>query len=126
MKATHHGAVGSNPGQAMHDLARSLFPICRSITGDGIRQTLKRLQEHVPEMTLHEVPSGQKAFDWAIPDEWNIRSARLVGPDGNIVADFATNNLHVVGYSIPVDTTLTLEELQTRSFLKILEGRTKK
>ncbi len=99
-------------GEAMHALAAELFPICRSITGDGIRQTLKMIGGHLPGLMLHEVPSGTQVLDWVVPDEWNIRSAKLVGPDGEIVADFASNNLHVVGYSEPVDLELTLDELQ--------------
>ena len=105
-------ATAKSDGQAMHDLARRLFPICRSITGEGLRETLHVLREHLPEMTLHDVPSGLQVFDWVVPDEWNIRLGRLVGPDGETVADFTHNNLHVVGYSEPVDKVLSLEELQ--------------
>jgi len=85
----------------MHALASRLFPICRSLTGDGVRQTLRILQEWLPGF-----------LDWVVPDEWNIRGAKLIGPDGEVIADFAVNNLHVVGYSEPVDVTLSLEELQ--------------
>jgi aminopeptidase-like protein len=99
-------------GQYMHDLARRLWPIHRSITGDGVRQTLAILQEELPGLTIHEVPTGTEAFDWTVPDEWTIRGARLIGPDGAIVVDYANSNLHVVGYSIPVDAEFTLEELQ--------------
>lgn len=96
----------------MHELASRLFPICRSLTGDGVRQTLRILQELIPDLMIHEVPSGTRCFDWEVPDEWNIRGARLTGPDGEVIADFAVNNLHVVGYSDPVDVSLSLEELQ--------------
>jgi aminopeptidase-like protein len=99
-------------GRFMHDLARRLFPIHRSITGDGVRQTLAILQEHLPALTIHEVPSGTKVFDWEIPDEWTIRGARLIGPDGDTIVDLKNCNLHAVGYSIPIDQELTLEELQ--------------
>lgn len=99
-------------GQAMHDFARTLFPICRSLTGPGVRATLAEIKRHLPEMTLHEVPSGTKAFDWTVPDEWAIRGARLFGPDGNKVVDFADHNLHVVGYSEPVDLEIPLDALQ--------------
>jgi aminopeptidase-like protein len=99
-------------GQELHDLARTLFPICRSLTGDGVRTTLRIIQQRLPELTIHEVPSGTKAFDWAVPDEWNIRDAYLLGPDGRKVIDFQRNNLHVVGYSEPVDRELTLADLQ--------------
>ena len=99
-------------GSAMHAFAASLFPICRSITGDGVRQTLAAIRGHLPGLTVHEVPSGSKAFDWTVPDEWNIRSARLIGPDGQTVVDFADHTLHVVGYSEPVDIELSLDALQ--------------
>ena len=99
-------------GAAMHALAQRLFGICRSLTGDGTRKTLKILSEHLPRMTVHELPSGTKAFDWVVPDEWNISAARLVGPDGVTIADFNDNNLHVVGYSEPVNSALELEDLQ--------------
>ena len=97
---------------SFHDLLRSLFPICRSITGNGVRQTLRMLQEELPGLKTFEVPSGSKVFDWTVPDEWNITGARLTGPSGEVVADFADSNLHVMGYSEPVDCTLSLEELQ--------------
>jgi aminopeptidase-like protein len=96
----------------MHALAKRLFPICRSLTGNGVRETLGILQEWLPELVIHEVPSGTKCLDWVVPDEWNIRGAKLIGPDGEVIADFAVNNLHVVGYSEPVDVTLSLEELE--------------
>lgn len=99
-------------GQGMHDLARRLWPLHRSLTGAGTRETLRMIQEQVPALTIHEVPSGTRVFDWEIPDEWSIRSATLTDPDGNVVVDYADSNLHVVGYSIPVDTTMTLDELQ--------------
>jgi aminopeptidase-like protein len=99
-------------GQFAHDLARRLFPITRSITGNGVRETLAIIQEVLPDLVIHEVPSGTQVFDWQVPDEWNIRGARLTGPDGEVIADLADCNLHVVGYSIPVDQKLSLEELQ--------------
>lgn len=99
-------------GEAMHALARRLWPICRSLTGDGVRETLAILGEHLPGLQVHEVPSGTRCLDWTVPDEWNIRSATLTGPAGEVVADFADSNLRVVGYSEPVDRTLSLDELQ--------------
>nr|WP_242018922.1 DUF4910 domain-containing protein [Phaeovibrio sulfidiphilus] len=89
-----------------------LWGINRSLTGNGVRETLAILKETVPEMTVHEVPSGTAVFDWTIPDEWNVTGARLTGPDGETVVDFADHTLHLMGYSEPVDIILPLEELQ--------------
>ena len=96
----------------MHNLMMRLFPICRSITGNGVRKTLSILGEELPNLKIHEVPSGTQVLDWIIPDEWNARSAHLTGPDGEIIADFSDHNLHLVGYSEPIDAVLPLEELQ--------------
>ena len=97
----------------MHDLARQLWDLPRSLTGDGVRQTLAQLAQHLPEgLAVHEVPTGTAAFDWTVPDEWNLRRAVLTGPDGRVVADTAETTLRVVGYSEPVDRVLSLEALQ--------------
>lgn len=101
-----------NLGQDMHDFIRDLFPICRSLTGPGTRETLAVLQQHLDGLVVHSVPSGTQAFDWEVPDEWIIKSAQLIGPDGEIVLDMKDHNLHVMGYSVPVDQEMTLEELQ--------------
>jgi aminopeptidase-like protein len=106
------GAESDSLGQRMHDLARRLWPLNRSITGEGTRQTLRILREICPAMTLHEAPSGTAAFDWTVPDEWNVRAAYIVGPDGERFCDFAENNLHLVGYSVPVDEEMDLAALQ--------------
>jgi aminopeptidase-like protein len=102
----------ASAGAAMHALAARLFPICRSLTGDGVRRTLAILRELLPELQVHEVPSGAPAFDWRVPPEWNIRDAYLLDPAGRKVVDFQQHNLHVVGYSEPVDRLLPLCELQ--------------
>jgi aminopeptidase-like protein len=99
-------------GAQMHEFAARLFPICRSLTGNGVRQTLAEIRNHLPALAIHEVPSGTKAFDWVVPEEWNITGARLTGPDGRVIVDFKDHNLHVVGYSEPVDCVLPLAQLQ--------------
>jgi aminopeptidase-like protein len=96
----------------MHAWARDLFPICRSLTGNGVRETLAYIGRIVPQLTVHEVPSGTEAFDWTVPDEWNIRGAYIEDENGNRIVDFARSNLHVVGYSTPVDEWMPLDELQ--------------
>jgi len=88
-----------------------LYPICRSITGDGYRQTMRRIQQMIP-VQIHEVPSGTEVFDWTVPKEWNIRDAYVKGPDGKKVIDFNRHNLHVLQYSVPVHLTLPLRELK--------------
>ena len=103
--------ANEGPGAAMHALARRLFPITRSITGDGVRETLRILGEHLP-LEIHEVPTGTRAFDWTVPPEWSIRDAYILDEHGDRIVDFQQNNLHVVGYSVPVDATLSLAELQ--------------
>lgn len=110
--ATHSSSNSLNIGVEMHGWATDLFPICRSITGNGVRQTLAYLSKVIPELTVHEVPSGTRAFDWTVPDEWNVRAAYIEDESGRRVVDFARNNLHLMGYSEPVDRWLTLEELQ--------------
>jgi aminopeptidase-like protein len=105
---SNSASVGAN----MMDWATDLFPICRSLTGEGVRQTLAYLAELIPGLTVHAVPSGSQAFDWTVPQEWSIHSGRLIGPDGDILVDFENSNLHVVGYSQGIDRTMNLEELQ--------------
>ena len=102
----------SSLGQEMHALCQELFPICRSITGDGFRRSLAILKKHMPELRPVEVPTGTKCFDWEVPREWNIRNAYIIDPDGNRICDFRKSNLHVVGYSTPVDRTISLDDLQ--------------
>jgi aminopeptidase-like protein len=103
--------IDSNAGVGMHALMAELFPICRSLTGPGLRQTLARLAEIVP-YTLNEISSGTQCFDWTVPPEWSIRDAWVENSAGERVIDFRVNNLHVVGYSEPVDQILPLSELR--------------
>ena len=88
-----------------------LWPICRSLTGNGVRESLHILNEIVP-LDIHEVPSGSEVFDWTVPNEWNIRSAQLINPKGEVIADLTVNNLHVVNYSIPMQGEFTYDELK--------------
>lgn len=97
--------------EKMETLFDRLFPICRSIAGPGLRQTLQVLEEYVPLSWMH-FKSGERVFDWVIPQEWHIREAWLKGPDGRIIADFQKNNLHVINFSAPVNVRLSLSELK--------------
>jgi aminopeptidase-like protein len=98
-------------GRALHDDISDLYPLCRSLTGDGLRETLRRLQRRLP-LTLHEVPTGTVVFDWTVPREWNIRDAYVKNARGERVIDFQASNLHVVSYSVPVRRRMSLAELR--------------
>ena len=98
-------------GKEIYALASELFPICRSITGNGVRQTLKIINEII-NLNLHEVPSQTQVFDWNVPKEWNIRDAYIKDQKGNKVVDFNQCNLHVVNYSAPIHGEFSLEELK--------------
>ncbi|NJR49477.1 MAG: DUF4910 domain-containing protein [Leptolyngbyaceae cyanobacterium CSU_1_3] len=102
-------------GQGLHQLISDLYPICRSITGNGFRETLGQIQPLIP-LTLHEVPTGTQVFDWTVPREWNIRDAYVRNSQGDRVIDFQKSNLHVVNYSVPVHKKLSLEELKPNLF----------
>ena len=108
--ATVH-ADSASTGQEMFELVERLYPICRSLTGDGVRETLAILSEQVP-LEVREVPTGAKVLDWSVPREWNIRDAWIDSPTGERVVDFRECNLHVVGYSVPVRARLPLSELR--------------
>lgn len=100
----------ADSGADMHALMTDLFPICRSLTGPGFRETLEVLSRYVP-IELNAVPSGTRCFDWTVPDEWSIRDAYLEDANGKRHAEFAENNLHVVGYSEPIDRRVGWDEL---------------
>jgi aminopeptidase-like protein len=100
-------------GEALHALVRELYPLCRSITGSGTRETLRRLGALIP-LNVYEVPTGTKVFDWTVPREWNIRDAYVKNASGERVIDFQQSNLHVVNYSVPVRLRATLHELRGR------------
>lgn len=102
-------------GRELHAFASELFPICRSITGSGIRQTLAMIQRSIP-LQLHEVPTGTPVLDWTVPKEWDIRDAYIKDSSGRRVVDFQKSNLHVLNYSSPIHATMALEELKPHLF----------
>jgi aminopeptidase-like protein len=110
---THKAAQTDALGRNAYELMCCLFPLCRSLTGDGIRATFDVLGELIP-ITRTEIPSGTRVFDWIVPDEWNIRDAYIADADGTRVVDFRRSSLHVVSYSEPVRATLPLEALRER------------
>jgi aminopeptidase-like protein len=105
----------ADSGERMHDLIRRLYPICRSLTGEGVRETLAILAEHVP-VEVREVPTGTQVLDWEVPKEWNVRGAYIADASGRRVVDFADSNLHLMGYSVPVRQRMSLEELTPHLF----------
>lgn len=107
--------VEENSGAQLFACVAELYPICRSITGAGVRETLARLQQIVP-LTVHEVPSGTEVFDWVVPKEWNIRDAYVKNAQGERVVDFRRSNLHVVNYSTPVRASMSLNALRPHLF----------
>src|SRR5580700_1139142 len=102
-------------GDELYCFASDLYPICRSITGDGLRLTLSKIQKLIPLQTV-EVATGTPVFDWTVPKEWNIRDAYIKNSDGKRVVDFQRSNLHVVNYSAPVHATMSLRELKPHLF----------
>jgi aminopeptidase-like protein len=102
-------------GTQMYHLISNLYPICRSITGDGVRKTLNILQEYIP-LEIHEVSTGTQVFDWTVPKEWNIRDAYVKNAQKEKVIDFQKSNLHVLNYSIPIQTKMPLSELKEHLF----------
>ena len=99
-------------GSEIHEFARELWPINRSITGEGVRETLKKISHHLPTLDIKSVPSGTKVFDWEIPNEWYINEAYIIMPNGKKICNFSENNLYLVGYSIPFKGKVTLKELK--------------
>ena len=105
----------SSIGIDMYRLIEELYPICRSITGDGLRKTLDIIKKHIP-LETHEIPSGTKVFDWVVPKEWNIRCAYIKNSKGEKIVDFEDSNLHVLNYSTPVRKRVSLDELKQHVF----------
>src|SRR6201982_1695604 len=102
-------------GYEIYSIIRDLYPICRSITGEGFRETLARIRNEIP-LDVHEVPSGTQVFDWTVPKEWNIRDAYIKNGAGERVVDFQRCNLHVLNYSVPVRRKMSLTELRPHLF----------
>ena len=99
-------------GSEIHQFAKELWPINRSITGEGARETLKRISKHIPKLNISSIPSGTKVFDWTVPKEWDVKEAYIIGPNGKKICDFSNNNLHLVGYSIPFEGEISFDELK--------------
>ena len=111
----YHCGHNSSVGDDMYELMSDLYPICRSITGDGVRKTLQIIMKQIP-LKIKEVGTGKEVFDWTVPKEWNIRDAYIKNPKGEKIVDFKNCNLHVLNYSIPVKKNLSLEELKKHIF----------
>ena len=103
-------------GNEIYNFARELWPLNRSLTGDGVRETLKKIKYHLPNLNIHSIPSGTQIFDWTIPKEWVVRSAYIISPSGEKICDFSKNNLHLVGYSVPYTGNLKLSDLKKKLY----------
>ncbi len=115
---TTHTGMGIDVNEVSkqtYELITDLYPLCRSITGDGLRKTLHLLQKHIP-LTINEVKSGTQVFDWTVPKEWNIRDAYIKNSHGEKIVDFQKSNLHVLNYSIPIHQKMPLNDLKAHLF----------
>jgi aminopeptidase-like protein len=101
-----------NTGNKMYELIKELFPINRSLSGEGVRETLRILKRENPELNIHEIKSGTQVFDWTVPKEWNCKEAYIITPDGRKICDYNENNLHLIQYSVPFEGEVDLDELQ--------------
>ena len=99
-------------GKEIHKFAKELWPINRSITGEGVRETLQKISKHLPKLSIKSVSSETQVFDWIVPNEWNVKEAYIITPSGKKICDFSLNNLHLVGYSFPFRGTVSLDELK--------------
>ena len=99
-------------GDDIHAFAQTLWPLNRSLTGEGVRNTLLQIQGHLPKLQIKSIPSGTQVFDWTVPQEWHVKNAYILTPEGKRICDFNVNNLHLVGYSVPFRGKLPLAELQ--------------
>ncbi len=107
--------ITENIEDKLYSFIKELFPICRSITGNGVRETLKIIKKHIP-IEIHEVPTGTKVFDWIVPKEWNIRDAYIKNSKGEKVVDFQNSNLHILQYSVPINKKISLDELKNHLY----------
>ena len=112
---TGEASKGQELGKEMHNFVVELYPLCRSITGGGVRETLRAIQKRIP-LDMHEVPSGTKVFDWTVPLEWNVTDAYVTNDEGKRVIDFRAHNLHLVSYSAPIRKKMSLSELSSHLF----------
>lgn len=103
-------------GKEIHKFARELWPINRSLTGEGVRETFNRIKQHLPDLQVKSVPSGTQVFDWEVPKEWSVNEAYIITPSGEKICNFADNNLHLLGYSAPFKGTLSLDELKAHLY----------
>src|SRR6056300_652131 len=99
-------------GTEIYKLAQELWPINRSITGDGVRKTLQKISSHLPALKIKSVSSGTKVFDWVVPKEWGVKEAYIITPDGKKICDFSKNNLHLIGYSASFEGSVDFDELK--------------
>ena len=99
-------------GKEIHNFALKLWPLNRSITGEGLRETLKEISEHLPDLKIKSFKSDLKVFDWTVPEEWHVNEAYIIDPEGKKICDFSKNNLHLVGYSSPFRGKMQLNDLQ--------------
>lgn len=106
---------GEESGKEMHNFVAELYPICRSITGEGVRETLRAIRKRLP-LEIHEVPSGTKVFDWTVPLEWNVSDAYIMNREGKRIVDFKAHNLHLMSYSLPVRAKMLLADLRSHLF----------
>ena len=98
-------------GDEILSFAKQLWPIPRSLTGPGVRKTLALIKQHLPDLQIQSVKSGTQCFDWVVPHEWQIKDAYILDPNGNKIIDIKNNNLHVVGYSTPINVKMSLSDL---------------
>ncbi|MBD3291230.1 DUF2172 domain-containing protein, partial [candidate division KSB1 bacterium] len=117
MKTEDYNSIidSKGTGSEIYEVIKKLYPICRSITGNGVRETLKIMSDII-SLDVNEVPTGTEVFDWKVPREWNIKAAYIKNSNGDKIIDFNDSNLHVLNYSIPVNKKLSLDDLKQNIF----------